>query len=188
MIRSRSDLARYLEADKAALKITKRFPSPVGDRVWKFQRALRRCEYYRNCGSRLLYYFWKWRLERLSAQTGFSIPLDCFGPGLSIAHAGTIVVHANARVGANCRIHVCVNIGASNGGNRAPRIGDNVYIGPGAKIFGDIEIAAGIAIGANAVVNRSFREPGITIAGVPAKKISDRDSRGLVVQAAQELQ
>ncbi|MGQ0546459.1 MAG: serine O-acetyltransferase [Betaproteobacteria bacterium] len=184
MIHTRADLKRYLEADKRALRITKRSPSLVGDRVWKFQRALRSCEYYRNTGRRLRYYWHKLRLERLSAQTGFSIPLNVFGPGLSIAHAGTIVVHRNARIGANCRIHVCVNIGASRGSDVAPRLGDNVYIAPGAKIFGDIEIASDIAIGANAVVNKSFLEPGITIAGVPAAKISARDSRGLALRAA----
>lgn len=187
MIRTKADLRRYLEADKKALRIAKRRASLFGDRVWKFQRALRHCEYHRNRGgliSGVLYYFHKWRFERLSERTGFSIPLNVFGPGLSIAHPGTIVVHHNARIGANCRIHVCVNIGASKGSDRAPRLGDNVYIAPGAKIFGDIEIAADIAIGANAVVNKSFLEPGITIAGVPAKKISARDSAGLVVRAA----
>lgn len=184
MIQTKADLRFYLEADKAALRITKRFPSPLGDRVWKYQRALRKAEYYKNRGSRLRYFWHKLHLERLSAATGFSIPLNCFGPGLSIAHPGTIVVHENARIGANCRIHVCVNIGASKGTARAPRIGANVYIAPGVKIFGDVEIADNIAIGANAVVNKSFLEPGITIAGVPAKKISSRDSRGLVVRAA----
>jgi serine O-acetyltransferase len=184
MIRSKADLRFYLDADRKALKIARRRPRLFGDRVWKFQRALRRCEYHRNAGSRLAYYFHRWRLERLSERTGFSIPLNVFGPGLSIAHPGTIVVHANASVGANCRIHVCVNIGASKGGDRAPRIGDNVYIGPGAKIFGDIEIASDVAIGANAVVNKSFAEPGVTIAGVPARKISARDSAAMVVRAA----
>jgi serine O-acetyltransferase len=51
-----------------------------------------------------------------------------------------------------------------------------VYIAPGAKIYGAIEIADNIAIGANAVVNKSFLEPNITIAGVPARKISDKGS------------
>jgi serine O-acetyltransferase len=66
-----------------------------------------------------------------------------------------------------------VNIGASGGKKDAPIIGDNVYIAPGVKIYGGIEIAEGIAIGANSVVNKSFTEPNITIAGVPAKKIAD---------------
>ena len=179
MIRTREDLELYLRADKAALLISRAAPSWFGDRIWKFQRALRRLEYHKNNRGvlhRLRYLFYRWRLDRLSVQTGFTIRPNCFGPGLRIAHEGTIVVNARARIGANCRIHVCVNIGASNGSRGAPRIGNNVYIAPGAKIFGDIEIADGIAIGANAVVNRSFTEKGITIAGVPARKISERGS------------
>jgi serine O-acetyltransferase len=68
-----------------------------------------------------------------------------------------------------------------------PKIGDNVYIGPGAKIFGDIEIADGIAIGANSVVNRSFTEPNIGIAGIPAKKINDKGSEKLLARATEIL-
>lgn len=45
------------------------------------------------------------------------------------------------------------------GSKKAPKIGDNVYIGPGAVLFGDIEIADNCWIGANAVVNKSFLEP-----------------------------
>lgn len=89
-------------------------------------------------------------------------------------------------MGANCRLHVCVNIGmaADTREEGAPHIGDNVYIGPGAKIFGPIEIADDIVVGANAVVNKSFLEKGITIGGIPARKISDKGSRNLLVRAA----
>ena len=65
--------------------------------------------------------------------------------------------------------------------------GDNVYIGPGAMLFGPIRIADDIAIGANAVVNRSFLEPGITIAGAPAMKISDHGSEGLVIRGTERV-
>lgn len=103
---------------------------------------------------------------------GFTIPTNVFGPGLNIAHRGTIVVNGFTKVGANCRIHACVNIGTKAGyRDVAPTIGDNVYIGPGVKIFGDVKIANGVAIGANAVVNKSFEEEHVTIAGVPAKKL-----------------
>ena len=64
-------------------------------------------------------------------------------------------------------------------------IGDNVYIGPGAMLFGPIRIADEIAIGANSVVNRSFEEPGITIAGAPARKVSDRGSEGLLIRGTE---
>jgi serine O-acetyltransferase len=54
-----------------------------------------------------------------------------------------------------------------------PTIGDNVFIGPGAKLFGEINIGDNVMIGANAVVTKSFEEGCCRIAGIPAKKISD---------------
>jgi len=124
----------------------------------------------------------------MSILLGFTILPNVFGPGLSIGHRGTIVINPCAKIGANCRIHVCVSIGTEAGHTfKAPVIGDNVYIGPGAKLFGKIYIADGIAIGANSVVTKSFCEKNITIAGVPAKKISDKGSEGLIIKATDIL-
>lgn len=117
----------------------------------------------------------------MSICLGFTIPLNVFGPGLCIAHRGTIVINKDVRIGENCRIHACTNIGSNIDGVSAPQIGNNVYIGPGAKIFGDIVIADNIAIGANSVVNKSFYEKGISIAGVPAKKINNKGTNGIIV-------
>ena len=47
----------------------------------------------------------------------------------------------------------------------------SIYIGPGAVLFGEITIADGCYIGANAVVNKSFTEPNSVIVGIPAKVI-----------------
>ncbi|AKB56359.1 MULTISPECIES: serine O-acetyltransferase [Methanosarcina] len=121
----------------------------------------------------------------MSVHLGFSIPINVFGPGLCIAHRGTIIINKNTRVGENCRIHACTNIGSSRAEVSAPQIGNNVYIGPGAKIFGNIVIADDIAIGANSVVNKSFYEKGISIAGIPAEKISTKGSDGIIVAATQ---
>lgn len=111
----------------------------------------------------------------------FSIPINCVGKGLCIAHIGQIIINPYASIGENCRIHVGVNIGAdARISNAVPIIGNNVYIGAGAKIFGQIEIADGIAIGANAVVNKSFLEENISIAGVPAKKIGTNGTKGII--------
>jgi Serine acetyltransferase len=115
--------------------------------------------------------------RRLALKLGFTIPPNVFGRGLAIVHYGTIVVNQNARVGDNCRIHVCTNIGASGGSDRAPTIGDNVYLAPGVKIVGDIRVPSNSAIGANAVVNRTFVEEGMLIAGVPARVIKPIDIR-----------
>lgn len=136
-------------------------PKLIGDDIWKFQRLLRKTEYYNNCQkSRVHKLYLKYlffRLHRVSVHLGYSIPINVFGPGLCIAHRGTIVVNKAARVGENCRIHACTNIGSGRDSIiLAPKIGNDVYVGPGAKIFGNIEIADNIAIGANSVVNKSF--------------------------------
>ncbi len=189
-IGSRREYEFYLEADRVSLEITRRRPRLFGDEIWRFQRLLRKMEYTRNCRRSAL---WRpyhsllsIRFHRMSTRLGFTIPPNVFGPGLAIAHRGTIVVNSWARVGANCRLHVCVNIGSEAGTDeRAPQIGDNVYIGPGAIIYGPILVADGIAIGANAVVTHSFEEPWITIAGAPARRIGDRGTEGLLVRGTE---
>ncbi len=189
-IRTREDYRFYLEADRASLEVTRSRPRLFGDEIWRFERLLRAVEYAENCLTSPLWAPYRallsLRLHRLSTRLGFTIPPNVFGPGLAIAHRGTIVVNSCARVGANCRIHVCVNIGSKAGTDlMAPEIGDDVYIGPGTMLFGSIRIADGIAIGANSVVNRSFEEPNITIAGAPARKVADRGSEGLVVRGTE---
>lgn len=195
-MRSKKDYEYYLEADRIALGIPDRRPVRffhyLFNDIWKFQRLLRKTEYYLNCKrsplSKLYGFYLSFRLYRLGSRLGFTIYPNVFGPGLSIAHTGTLIVSKGARVGANCRIHNCVTIGTEAGHSyKAPRIGNNVYIGPGAKIFGDIEIADDIAIGANAVVNRPFLEPGITIAGVPARKVGNKGSKGLLILACKQV-
>lgn len=181
MITNKKDYLSYLEQDKKALGIEKKYPSLIGDEVWKFQRRLRKTEFLKNTSNgniikKLFYIFSMIRFHRLRVKYGFSIPLNVFGPGLSIAHFGSIVVNGNAKVGENCRIQDSVTIGATNGESDAPVIGNNVFIGSGARIIGKVNIASDIAIGANAVVVKDFNKSGITIGGVPAKKISDNNS------------
>ena len=117
-------------------------------------------------GGVICWLYAKYRFRKISIKLGFSIPPNVFGPGLSLAHTGNIIINPNAHIGKNCRIHVGVNIGAHH--DKAPSIGNNVYIGPGAILFGDIQIADNISIGANATVNKSFTEPNVVIAGTPA--------------------
>jgi serine O-acetyltransferase len=184
-IQSKEDLTRYLEADRVALGSPAGIVQWATNDIWRFQRTLRRLEYsvnvggnpLRTLGARLL-------LRRQSRRLGFSIGPNVFGPGLSIAHYGTIVVNNGARVGANCRLHVGVNIGTQAGkSDAAPTIGANCYIGPGAKVFGPITIGPNTAIGANAVVAKDFPEGGFTLGGVPAEVISQGGADGLLIQA-----
>ena len=190
MISSKETYIYHLQADKKALgfihvgSLSKLKDLLFPDYIWKFQKLLRKVEFYHNCknkGLNKLYFFYlKYKFRKISLKLGFSIPINVFGPGLSIVHYGTIVINSNVRVGKNCRIHACTNIGASGGKPEAPQIGDNVYIGPGAKIYGDIKLGNNIAIGANAVVHKSFDEDNIMIAGNPAKKIKEINIKKII--------
>lgn len=179
MIKSKSDLAYYLEQDRKALSLPQFnglqklkfyfFP----DEIWKFEKLLRYTEYYHNNKDKSIlhrggYLWFKLRLHNQAVKLGFTIPLNVCESGLSIAHYGSIVISPNAHIGKNCHIHSCVNIGASAGKPEAPTIGDNVYIGPGAIIFGNIRIANNVTIGANATVNKSCEEECVVLAGSPA--------------------
>ena len=131
---------------------------------------LRKAEYHTNSGHRMRSMFYKFRLFKLQNRYGLHIPLNTCERGLNIEHLGPIIINHKARIGKNCRIHVGVNIGAGSDGE-APQIGDNCYIGPGAKIFNGIKIADNCQIGANAVVNKSCEIKGSILVGVPAKKV-----------------
>jgi serine O-acetyltransferase len=176
MIRSRKDYLDYLEADRLALGRSGWTRALfVVDPIWVFQRLLRKVEYYTNCKRGLMYkpylFYLKFKFNQYKLLLGFTIPPNVFGPGLCIAHYGTIIVHNNARLGANIRINADVVIGENNGEDNVPMIGNSVVIEPGAKIFGKITIADGIHIGANSVVNKSFNEPNVVIVGAPARVV-----------------
>ncbi len=182
MIKTKEDYIRYLKSDAKALGCKRKRPRLIGDEIWKFQRCLRKKEYYMSFSNVKKKLFAahilanRIRFRNLSLKLGFSIPAGVFDEGLAIVHYGTIVVSGGAKVGKNCRIHEGVNIGATNGSNKAATIGDNVFISTGAKIIGEVVIANDVAIAANAVVVNSINEAGTTWGGVPAKKISDNDS------------
>lgn len=200
MIRSKKDYKFYLEADRIAKAIPKKgslfllirniiFPNYV----WRFQKTLRKLEYYENCKKGIVSFVVRLFLTKkyfnLSVKLGFSIPTNVFGPGLSIAHRGTIIVSRGAKIGANCRLHACVNIGTKAGADElAPTIGDDCYIGPGVKMYGEISIPNGTAIGANAVVNTSFDEENITIAGVPARRKGKVDTFDFIIPATRIIE
>ena len=93
-----------------------------------------------------------------------------FGKEIRIYHPG-IIINKNAIIGDNVKLHGFNCIGNKGENKNAPKIGNNVDIGIGAVIIGNIKIADNITIGANATVTKSFLEEGITIAGTPAKKI-----------------
>ena len=150
-------------------KLMARYTHAEEYRIFRYICALRRAEYYQN-RSKHLYVFWIRRANILGESLGFSIPAGVLGEGVLLYHPG-VVINLESEIGAGCRFHGDNCVGNNGKDNRCPKLGKNVDVGVGAKIIGDVAIADNITIGANAVVTRSFLEPGVTIVGVPAKKI-----------------
>jgi serine O-acetyltransferase len=116
---------------------------------------------------RLVAYFF---FKVIEMTTGISIPGSAqIGRGFYVGHFGGIVLHSNVKIGENCSIGPGVVIGTRALGKKGvPQIGNNVYIGTGAKILGGITIGDNARIGANAVVVKDV-PAGATAVGIPAK-------------------
>lgn len=94
-----------------------------------------------------------------------------FGPGLVLIHSNGVVINGGVRGGRNVRIEHQVTIGAEK--REAPRLGDDLFIGAGAKIIGNIAIGDGARVGANAVVIADVPAHS-TVVGVPARVVRRR--------------
>lgn len=193
MIFSRKDYIYYLKQDCLANNFNySKIGHPGFNYTIRFLKLLRKCEYYVNCKKSIIFLPYKGilkiKLEKARLKYGWFIPLNVCAEGLSLPHVGPIIINCNSKIGKNCRIHVGVNIGTKAGtDNEAPVIGNNVYIGPGAKIFGKIEIGDESAIGANAVVTRSFENGHAVIVGVPAKQISNLEKNKFISKNIYEM-
>lgn len=175
MIDSRAELERYLAADFAAHGVRRwRAHYRLSRRIVYFQWLLRRSEYWNNCRrdplGRLVAGVLRMRVKLLGERMGYSIPRNTFGPGLSIAHTGTIVVNQNARIGARCRIHQGVTIG--EGAGRQSVLGDDVELAPNALVIG-ARLGDRVQVWPGAVVARDFPSD-VVLAGVPARVVRVR--------------
>lgn len=191
-IDSRKALKAFIRADHVSRGGGSRLKAFLLDPVARFTVLMRWLEYLINTRKpallRLPLLLW---YRRLSVRIGFSVAPGIFGPGVAFVHYGLLVIDPTTRVGRNCRVHAGVNIGGgayfvdpAEAHLHSPRIGDNVYIGPGAKLYGPIVIGDDAVIGANAVVTKSFPEAGLTLAGVPARVIGSGGSGERVLKGA----
>ena len=157
MIESKADLKEYLRRDYLASYLDHERPHIFGDEVMKYLIVLRKLEYWTNCGKGIigkifrLYYTYRHKHQNLRLH--FAVYPNSCGKGLSLAHYGNILIHEDTTIGNNC------------------------FIGAGAKILGGITIADDVVIGANPVVVEDITEPGTTWGGIPARKISNKGSR-----------
>jgi serine O-acetyltransferase len=144
-------------------------------RTCRFAREHALCRY-------TVYRFAHFMFMRYTYKFGISIPFETsIGSGFYIGHFGGIVVNERSVIGKNCNISHGVTLGEANRGERkgCPVIGDNVYIGPGAKIVGAVRIGNDVAIGANSVVTKDVPDHSVVV-GIPGRVISQDGSAGYV--------
>lgn len=94
------------------------------------------------------------------------------GEGTLIGYQGIgVVIHKKCVIGANCHISQNVTLGGGGGPEGGlPVIGDNVLVGAGAVILGNVHIGDNATIGANAVVLSDIPANAVAV-GVPAKVV-----------------
>jgi serine O-acetyltransferase len=117
-------------------------------------------------GYRIAHFLWNLKLKLIAriysnwirAVTGIEIhPAAKIGRRFFIDHGMGVVIGATAVVGDDVMIYHDVTLGArtNDAGKRHPTIGNNVVIGSGARVLGDIQIGEGVRINANLVVTKS---------------------------------
>lgn len=145
------------------------------ERIAFYQWLLRRAEYWHNCrrdrvGRIMAKVMWL-RASLLGERMGFSIPRNSFGPGLCLAHVGTVVVNHQAIIGSHCRVYQGVTIGEAKW--QAPRIEDFVELDANAVVVGGVSIGRGSRVFPNSVVTRDLPEF-VDAAGAPATPVRER--------------
>ena len=185
MIKSKNDLKRYLASDKAALEISRKHPKLIGDRIWKYQRAFRKTEYYVNNANKNIFTkvrakffenYWKYK----SHKWGNEFPVNTVEEGLHLWHGQNIIINPAVRIGKNAQISTGVIVGQAHG--KCPTIGDNVNLSVDCKVLGGINITHDVVIGAGAVVVKDIDTPFSSWGGVPAHLLTihkaDNDKTG----------
>ena len=152
--------------------------------AYRYNFWLRTCHYTRSKTAfrYTIHPFAAMVLRHLRYKLGISIsPGTQIGSGFYIGHFGGIVIHPRSVIGKNCNISQGVTLGQANRGRNKgyPTLGDNVYLGPGAKIVGAVTIGNNVAIGANCVVTKNIPDDSVVV-GVPGRVISQDGATGYI--------
>lgn len=177
-----SDLYRY-NGDISSRAFFRNFLINPGFKCTFYYRICKHFVNSKNPLCKCFFYFIFVINQHNTLKYGISLPYQAnIGSGFYVGHFGNIIVSPGATIGKNCNISQGVTIGVHNRGDYKgiPIIGDNVYIGPGAKIFGGIKIGNNVAIGANCVVTKDIPEYSVVV-GVPGKVISSKGSIDYVI-------
>lgn len=122
------------------------------------------------------YFIARFISEKAKRRTGIEIhPGAKIGKRLFIDHGTGVVIGQTAIIGDDVTMFHGVTIGGTGNEKtkkRHPTIGNNVFIGSGAKVLGNITIGDNVKIGANAVVLKNV-EKNRTIVGIPGYVVKE---------------
>ena len=202
MIFTKRDLKEYLNYEKKLYIASKKrdyvlsiISKDYTYYYWKYIMYLRKSEYhFNNCSflmtktygeewkqnkanqiwHDLMYVYYRHKRNKFGRILQIEIYENNFEKGLVIYHSlGGILINGGARIGKNCRLHGNICIGNKGINEDVPTIGDNVDIGFGTIIIGDIKIGDNTIIAAGSVVVDSFETGNVVIGGIPAKVIRE---------------
>ena len=183
--RLRADLARYYVLYDRPVSSYRRMRTVMETEaiwaIWTF-RFGQYLHSEANGLTRLFFKFpYQWFSQWVGRTTGIHLfPESSIGPGFYIGHYGGIWISPLATLGANCNVGPNVVIGvAGEGRNKAPVLGDRVWVGPGAVITGPVKVGSGAVIAANSLVTSNIPENAVAI-GVPMRIISYTGSGKLI--------
>lgn len=149
--------------------------------IWRYMYYFRCSQYWRevrqnkNLGkmkrrlAKIKYKYYDRKRNIYSEKSGVEIGIDCkIGKNCDIWHSGIVI---NGSIGDNCLFHGNNIIGnkGKNYEKDSPVLGNNVDIGAGAVVIGELELADDCIVGAGSVVTKSFTEKGTVIVGVPGE-------------------
>lgn len=136
---------------------------------------------------RIAHWLWKRKLRfmaRIVSEIGRLINGVEIHPGAQIGrrffidHGAGVVIGETTIIGDDCTLFQGVTLGGTGKekGKRHPTLGNNVVVGAGAKILGNIEIGDGVRVGAGSVIVKSI-PPDCTVVGIPGRIVRRGEKR-----------
>lgn len=98
------------------------------------------------------------------------------GPGLRLPHPMGLIIGPHSSLGANCDLYADVRLCLAHGSKQGPQVGDHVFLGDGAKVFGAVKVGDHAVIGASSAVMNDIPAHA-TAVGVPARVVDEHNSR-----------
>jgi serine O-acetyltransferase len=127
------------------------------------------CKDFRGLGGWVSSKFYGFFFLVVEIMTGINFHREAeVGKDIYLVHSGNIKIHPGVRIGDRCRILHDVTLGTNMDRVGVPRLGNDVFIGAGAKVLGPIVIGDGARVSANSLVITDV-PAGATAVGVPAR-------------------